>query len=121
MFESLTCTICGGTMTKVSETEAVCTSNESHKRTINVGRRERITYGPLKDHPDHWGITGIVEGESRQWGAVRKPDGTYWRISRMDFGTPLTIGLGEQVTDATELGYLQSQYAEWLEKNPLST
>lgn len=116
MFESLTCTLCGGTMTRVSETEAVCSLNESHRRIINIERRERITCGSLKDNPDHWAITGIVEGESRQWGAVRKPDGTYWRIASMDIGTNSTIGLSEQIMDTKELGNLQRQYAGWLEK-----
>ena len=34
LFGNLTCEICGGTMTKVSETEAVCTQNETHRRKL---------------------------------------------------------------------------------------
>jgi hypothetical protein len=34
LFESQTCSICGGTTTEVSETEAVCFSNEQHRRKL---------------------------------------------------------------------------------------
>jgi hypothetical protein len=34
LFDSVTCSICGGTMTKISDTEAVCTSDERHRRKI---------------------------------------------------------------------------------------
>jgi hypothetical protein len=34
LFGNLTCEICGGTMTKVAETEAVCTQNEAHRRKL---------------------------------------------------------------------------------------
>lgn len=34
LFGNLTCEICSGTMTKVSEIEAVCTQNETHRRKL---------------------------------------------------------------------------------------
>jgi hypothetical protein len=33
LFPELTCEICGGTMTKVSDKEAVCTRDDRHRRT----------------------------------------------------------------------------------------
>jgi hypothetical protein len=36
LFSELSCEICGGTMTKVSDTEAVCTSNDTHRRPLTI-------------------------------------------------------------------------------------
>jgi len=34
LFPELACTVCGGTMTKVSDEVAVCIRNETHRRTL---------------------------------------------------------------------------------------
>jgi hypothetical protein len=39
LFENLTCEICGGTVTKVSAIEAVCTQNETHRRKLKENVR----------------------------------------------------------------------------------
>lgn len=99
-------------MTKVPETEPVCPNDQTHKRPIKTGPREQITCGPLKNDPGHWLITGIVEGDSRQWARLRKPDGSYWNVVSLDYGISSRIGLGDQIVDKTELAYLQSKYDE---------
>jgi hypothetical protein len=44
MLDSLSCSICGGTMTKVSENEAVCTNDEQHRRKIKLAGTERSLF-----------------------------------------------------------------------------
>ena len=44
--EPLRCQICGGTMTKVSDTEAVCTNNETHKRKVRKPGTSRVRQRP---------------------------------------------------------------------------
>ncbi len=42
LFPSLTCQVCGGSMTKVSENEAVCMNDETHKRKIEHNHPELV-------------------------------------------------------------------------------
>lgn len=42
LFPERSCEICGGTMTNVSDTEAVCTSNETHKRKLTTEPKKPI-------------------------------------------------------------------------------
>jgi hypothetical protein len=125
LFPELVCEIenCGGTMTKISETEAVCTNDERHRRVIRkgpkAGLRELINCGMLKDYPGHWHMTGMVEGDSREWAVLRKPDGTYWQVVGTDWGVRFRISIGDQIVDKKEIAFCQSQYVAWREKNAL--
>jgi hypothetical protein len=64
LFPELSCDICGGTMTKVSDNEAVCTRNETHRRKLMSEDYIEKILSILREHPN--GI--MVEQIKEQYG-----------------------------------------------------
>jgi hypothetical protein len=83
---------------------------------------ETIKCGMLVDHPGYWmmSVTRTDDDEGREWSVVRKPDGTYWQVSSIDFfprsGGTMKVETGDQIVDTKTLAYVQSCYAKWMEK-----
>jgi hypothetical protein len=90
---------------------------------IEEQKREELKCGMLVDHPGHWMMSGTrtKDDDYRSWSVVRKPDGTYWQVARMNFfprsGDTVKIEIGDQIVDAKALAYYDECYAQWLEKS----
>ncbi len=51
LFPELSCEICGGTMTKVSDKEAVCTRDDRHRRKLTIEPKKQSVGAAPKTVP----------------------------------------------------------------------
>jgi DNA-binding beta-propeller fold protein YncE len=83
-------------------------------------KRLLLSGGQPIEYPGWWKIDGRVEGESRSWSVVRKPDGTWWYVAVNHIFPPggglLRIELGDQITDAKVIVQCEEYFAQMQQK-----
>ena len=83
-------------------------------------KRLLLSGGQPIEYPGWWKIDGRVEGESRSWSIVRKPDGTWWYVAVNHIFPPggglLRIELGDQITDAKVIVQCEEYFAQMQQK-----
>jgi hypothetical protein len=84
---------------------------------MEITKREILTGGPLVDAPGHYRIIVTVEGDDEHaFDVVRKPDGTFWKVARVDLfpktGGMLRIDLGEQIVEPKALQFCEQHFKQ---------
>ena len=83
-------------------------------------KRVMVKGGDLDGHPGYWTIVESIEGESDSWFVIRKPDGTFWEVARVDYfprnGATVTIDIGDQILDRRLIAQCQDYYSQLRQK-----
>jgi hypothetical protein len=77
-------------------------------------KRQIIWAGEFRDAPGVWKMDIAIEGESGHCSVVRKLEGTWWYVTAMQGGIPglpVSVQLGDQVTNPKAIAELEEQLA----------
>src|SRR5215469_5517951 len=83
-------------------------------------KQMKIAGGELRDYPGWYKIDGRIEGEAESWSAIRKPDGSWWRVAATHIFPPgggdVRFDLGEEIQSEKTLSQLEEHFIELLRK-----